>query len=141
MDTKTALGAAGGLSLTVVGAVTALVLTFGGGTSILGGPPEEVPSQPAVEYVDQYGNPVALEQPAEVGPEIVVTTAEAEAVDAQMVASEEPASGEAYAEGEEEEEDYAGGESEEEAEEYEVEGAEHEEDEEYGAGEHEEDDD
>lgn len=144
MDTKTALGAAGGISLTVVGAVSALVLTFGGGTSILSGSPEEAPSQPVVEYVDQYGNPVALEQPVQAGPEIVVTTADAQAADTTMVAGEQPAGGEAYAEpGEEveEEEDYAAGELEEESEEYELEDADHEEDEAYGAGEHEEDDD
>ena len=72
MDTKTALGAAGGISLTVVGAVSALVLTLGGGTSILDGSTNQ-PSSTVVEYVDQYGNPVDLQQPAAL-PEVVVTT-------------------------------------------------------------------
>lgn len=72
MDTKTALGAAGGISLTVVGAVSALVLTLGGGTSILEGSTNQ-PSATVVEYVDQDGNPVDMQQPAAL-PEIVVTT-------------------------------------------------------------------
>lgn len=71
MDTKTALGAAGGLTLTVVGAVSALALTFGGGTSVLGGA-DETPNTPVVEVVDQYGNPIDLQQPAP-SAEIVVT--------------------------------------------------------------------
>ncbi len=72
MDTKTALGAAGGISLTVVGAVSALVLTLGGGTSILDGSTNQ-PTSTVVQYIDQYGNPVDLQQPAAL-PEIVVTT-------------------------------------------------------------------
>ena len=64
MDTRTALGVAGGLSLTVVGAVSALALTFGVGTANSDSTPV---STPTIEYVDQYGNPVDLQQaPSEV---------------------------------------------------------------------------
>ncbi|MDW3176952.1 MAG: hypothetical protein R8J94_06170 [Acidimicrobiia bacterium] len=105
MDTKTALGAAGGISLTVVGAVSALVLTLGGGTSILDGSNEQ-PSEPVVEYVDEYGNPVDLQQP-DVMPEIVIAETPAQDPNVEMMAAAEqdPAT---YAEGEEleEEEEY-----------------------------------
>lgn len=121
MDTKTALGVAGGISLTVVGAVSALVLTLGGGTSILDGSNEQ-PSTPVVEYVDQYGNPVDLEQPAAM-PEIVITEAPAPDpnVEVMAAAEQDPA---AYAEGEEveEEDDY------EEHDEYEADHEEHDDD-------------
>ncbi len=102
MDTKTALGAAGGISLTVVGAVSALVLTLGGGTSILDGSSEQ-PSEPVVEYVDEYGNPVDLQQP-DVMPEIVIAETPAQDPNVEMMAAAEqdPAT---YAEGEELEEE------------------------------------
>lgn len=90
MDTKTALGAAGGISLTIVGAVSALVLTLGGGASTV----DQIPAKtPVIEYVDQYGNPVDLQQPAAAAPEIVIT-AEPPATnvepDTEMMAAPEP---------------------------------------------------
>lgn len=119
MDTKTALGAAGGISLTVVGAVSALVLTLGGGSATV----EQSPTNgPIVEYVDQYGNPIALQQPAAAVPEIVITTEGPASVDEgastgdlEMMAAPEPAApaDEAYEDHDEHEEgEYEGAEEE-----------------------------
>lgn len=94
MDTKTALGAAGGITLTVVGAVSALALTFGGGTAVLGSD-DAPPAAPVVEVVDQYGNPIDLQQPAST-PEIVVTQGAASESGA-VSASQESTSTEPYA--------------------------------------------
>ena len=101
MDTKTAIGAAGGISLTIVGAVSALVLTLGGGASTV----DQIPANaPVVEFVDQYGNPVDLQQPAAAVPEVVITTEPpASEPDTEMIAAPEP-DAPAYEEEEEEEE-------------------------------------
>jgi hypothetical protein len=103
MDTKTALGAAGGISLTVAGAVSALVLTLGGGTSSI----DQIPSNgPVVEYIDEYGNPIDLQQPAAAIPEIIITTEQPAMTiepDTEMMAAPEPATP-AYEDDEEEEE-------------------------------------
>lgn len=72
MDTKTALGAAGGIALTVIGAVSALALTFGVGPSSADQNPVNTTT---IEYVDQYGNPIDLQQPLNAQlPEITVRT-------------------------------------------------------------------
>ena len=65
MERNTALGAAAGVVLAVVGAVSALFLTIDR--------PAEAASTdaPAVEYVDQYGNP-ATAPIANAAPEIVL---------------------------------------------------------------------
>lgn len=89
MDTKTALGAAGGITLTVVGAVSALALTLGGGTSMLDRTGDQ--PTPIIEVVDQYGNPVDLQQPA-AAPEIVLTT-DVSSADTAVMASAEPDTG------------------------------------------------
>ena len=71
MDTKTALGAAGGIALTVVGAMSALALTFGVGPSSA----DQNPLTTTIEYVDQYGNPIDLHQSLNAQlPEITVRT-------------------------------------------------------------------
>jgi hypothetical protein len=71
MDTKTALGAAGGIALTIVGATSALLLTVGQGS-----PPENTGAPAAVvtEYVDQVGNPIDPPLAASVAPEVIITT-------------------------------------------------------------------
>jgi len=111
MDTKTALGAAGGISLTVVGAVSALVLTLGAGTSFLDGSPDQ-PSTTVVEYVDQHGNPVDLQTSA-VAPKIIVANVPVVDTNTEiMVAAQDPMTyaeaqepeGEGYAEHEEDDE-------------------------------------
>lgn len=58
MDSKAALGAAAALALTVTGGVSALFLTIGQAS---GSSQDNTETDPAVtvEYVDQYGNPVA----------------------------------------------------------------------------------
>ena len=101
MDKKTALGTAGGISLTVAGAVSALVLTLGGGTAA-GEPAGDSSPNQIVEYVDQNGNPVSIDGPNDVVPEIVVTTDQAPATGAtevEMMAAADPDA--AYGEGEE----------------------------------------
>lgn len=132
MDTKTALGAAGGITLTVAGAVTALALTLGGGTSLLGGADTAPPTSPVVEVVDQHGNPVGLQAPT-AAPEIVVST-NAPNADLDMVAAPdgEPVEGAYASEAEyEEAEEYSEAEYEEAEEDSE---AEYEDDDEYGEG-------
>jgi hypothetical protein len=92
MDTKTALGAAGGISLTVVGAVSAIALTLGAGSATADKP---LPIAPAIEYVDQYGNPIELDQTvAAVVPEIVVITGAPGFVDPDVSVLAAPESGE-----------------------------------------------
>ena len=101
MEKKTALGAAGGISLTVAGAVSALALTLGGGTAA-GEPASEGPQGQIVEYVDQNGNPVSMDGATGSVPEIVVTTDQAPATgatDVEMMAAPDPDA--AYGEGEE----------------------------------------
>ena len=82
MDTKAALGAAVGLTLTVAGAVSALLLTVG---------PLDQPaatSEPApvvIEYVDQAGNPVADPQAStQTTPEILLVYPDGTVVDAAV---------------------------------------------------------
>lgn len=59
MERSTALGAAGGVTLAIAGAATALVMTVGGLASADPSPDQPAPAAVVTEYVDQYGNPVA----------------------------------------------------------------------------------
>ena len=134
MDRNTALGAAAGVVLAVVGAVSALFLT-------IGQPADAATDDGAsVEYVDQYGNPVAapLAPDESTTPQVVLVNPDGTLVD--TVTSDpmatagygEEAEGEEY----EDEDDYEDGDHAE-GEEY-PEGDEHEGDE-YPEGEHMED--
>ncbi len=145
MDTKTALGAAAGLTLTVAGGVSALFLTLGG----------QIPTEPTsvgaettvvetVEFVDQYGNPVAdpSSSASTATPEVIVLHADgspvttvSETITEQAVATEADAGTmpAAYADDNEEYET-----EEYETEEYEEYEAEYEEDQGYEEDEHEE---
>lgn len=71
MDTKAALGAAGGIALTIAGATSALLLTVGQGSQ-----PENSGSPAAVvtEYVDQFGNPIDPTVVSAATPEVIITT-------------------------------------------------------------------
>jgi hypothetical protein len=86
MDTKAALGAAAGLTLTIAGGVSALFLTVGQVDQ------PAAPSEPApvvIEYVDQAGNPVAAPGttiPAT--PEVVLVYPDGTVVDAAMPAEQ-----------------------------------------------------
>lgn len=66
MPSRTALGAAAGLALTVAGGVSALLLTIGpvesssAETVDTSNPTTATGTDVVVEYVDQYGNPVDL---------------------------------------------------------------------------------
>lgn len=143
MESRAALGAAAALALTVTGGVSALFLAVGQAS---GAETPATDSAVTVEYVDQYGNPVAPAaiDGAATSPEVILVNPDGSIVD-QSAEGMEPAmadaaygeEAEAYEEGEDYEED--------EAEEHE-EGEAHEEDEaheadEYAAGEHVEDED
>ena len=82
MDTKAALGAAVGLTLTVAGAVSALLLTVGQVDQ------PAAPSEPApvvIEYVDQAGNPIADPQAsARTTPEILLVYPDGTVLDAAV---------------------------------------------------------
>jgi hypothetical protein len=107
METKAALGAAGGIALTIAGATSALLLTVGQGS-----PPENggAPAAVVTEYVDQFGNPIDPVSVSPATPEVIITTG----VDTQvepMPVDAMPA--DAYSEAEEyEEAEYAGEEAE-----------------------------
>lgn len=109
METKAALGAAGGIALTIAGATSALLLTVGQGS-----PPENsgAPAAVVTEYVDWFGNPIDPTAVSATTPEVIITTG----VDTQV----EPVPANAYVEEEDHEE-------EEEAEHEEEEGPDHEE--------------
>lgn len=155
MERSTALGAAGGVTLAIAGAATALVMTVGGLATADPSSDQPAPAAVVTEYVDQYGNPVA--DPAATGPAAIATAPVIEVVDATTGAPvptvvttptepSSPATGYAaeYSETEHEEE-YEDGEEYEDEEEYEddEEYEEYEDEEEYGAeyGEEGEDDD
>lgn len=146
MESRAALGAAAALALTVTGGVSALFLAVGQASGAENSP-TIADSAVTVEYVDQYGNPVAppLAEAGAANPEVilvnpdgtVVGQSEAEGMTAPAMAEGYGEEAEAY---EEEGEEYDAGEEEEGAE-YE-EGEEYEDDEdEYAAGEHIEDED
>lgn len=106
MDRNTALGAAAGVTLAVVGAVSALFLT-------IDQPAEAAsPTQATVvEYIDQYGNPVAAPgavDTATVGsPEIVLVNPDGSLVETVPTAAPATAAPAAEYEAEEyEEEEY-----------------------------------
>lgn len=130
MDKKAALGTAAALALTVTGGVSALFLTIGqaSGTS-----PDNSGTDAAVtvEYVDQYGNPVAAPSVSNVAtsPEVILVNPDGTIVGQDPTAAKAettPAYGAEY----EEEEEYE-----------EAEHEEDEDDEEYAAGGHIEDGD
>ena len=73
MDTKAALGAAGGIALTVAGGVSALLLAMGAS----GASPAEVEpvsDEVVTQYIDEAGNPIEAPTPAGTAatPEVVV---------------------------------------------------------------------
>ncbi len=122
MDSRAALGAATAVALTITGGVSALFLTVGQANAA--GPASTDELQPAVmvEYVDQYGNPVAPPAMAATAngasPEVILLNA-----DGTPAAPSAPAQPAPYAEHEEDEHE----EYEEEEHEEEYEEAEHEE--------------
>ena len=71
METKAALGAAGGIALTIAGATSALLLTVGQGAQ-----PENsgAPAAVVTEYVDQFGNPIDPTAVSATTPEVIITT-------------------------------------------------------------------
>jgi hypothetical protein len=95
MDRNTALGAAAGVVLAVVGAVSALFLTIDR--------PAEAASNdaPAVEYVDQYGNPLTATA-ATATPQIILVNPDGTLVD-QIATEPAPTYGGAYEEHDEQE--------------------------------------
>jgi len=104
METKAALGAAGGIALTIAGATSALLLTVGQGSQ-----PSDTGAPAAVvtEYVDQFGNPIDPVSVSPATPEVIITTG----VDPQVELSSpapaavEPMPADAYGEAEEYEEE------------------------------------
>ncbi len=93
MDRTTALGAAAGVTLAVVGAVSALFLTIDQPADAAQG------ETPAVEYVDQYGNPLAASVgAAAAAPDVVLVNPDGTLVDTSASAADA-----AYGEGEHEE--------------------------------------
>jgi len=113
METKAALGAAGGIALTVAGGVSALLLTMGPS----GAAPAAVETDGdavVTQYVDEAGNPIDAPAmaDADVSPEVVVIGADGQPIDGSLQAdsmedSEMEAADDAdeYPEGEEPEED------------------------------------
>ena len=98
MDRNTALGAAAGVTLAVVGAVSALFLT-------IDQPADAAESDtPVVEYVDQYGNPVAAPAASDAG--VVVMNADGTMADTAAYSEDEHGEDE-YEEHGEEAEDYS----------------------------------
>ena len=71
METKAALGATGGIALTIAGATSALLLTVGQGS-----PPENsgAPAAVVTEYVDWFGNPIDPTAVSATTPEVIITT-------------------------------------------------------------------
>ena len=139
MESRAALGAAAALALTVTGGVSALFLAVGQAS---GAESSTTTADTAVtvEYVDEFGNPVAPPT-AEAGataPEVILLNPDGTPV-AQPAAAEGTAT--AYGmEGEAEEEDYEAEGAEEEAEDYDDEAEAYEDEEEYDEGEDEEHD-
>ena len=89
MDRNTALGAAAGVTLAVVGAVSALFMTLD--------QPADAASvtTPAVEYVDQYGNPLgAAPVAASASPDVVLVNPDGTLVDTAEPAADPAAYGE-----------------------------------------------
>ncbi len=112
METKAALGAAGGIALTVAGGVSALLLTMGSS----GAAPAEVENEGIAvitQYVDEAGNPIDAPAmaDADAAPEVVVIGADGQPIDGSLQAdptvdgeTEAADEGQAYPEGEELEE-------------------------------------
>lgn len=122
MNPRSALGAAAAVALTVTGGVSAMFLTIGQANA--GAAPTDQPApaaeHTAVEYVDQYGNPVDAPTAISATPEIIYMNPDgtlAANPSAQPQAMAEPEMTAAYSE-EYEAEEYEDGE-EYEAEEYE----------------------
>lgn len=119
METKAALGAAGGIALTVAGGVSALLLTMGPS----GAAPAEVETDGdavVTQYVDEAGNPIDAPAmaDADAAPEVVVIGADGQPIDGSLQAdpmedgemeaaydADEYPEDEEYPEGEEPEED------------------------------------
>jgi hypothetical protein len=85
MDTKAALGAAGGIALTVAGGVSALLLTMGSS----GASPAEVETDGdaiVTQYVDEHGNPIDAPTVADrsATPEVVVIGPDGLPVDSSL---------------------------------------------------------
>lgn len=85
MDTKAALGAAGGIALTVAGGVSALLLTMGPS----GASPAEVENEGTAvvtQYVDENGNPIDAPSVADTStsPEVVVIGPDGQPVDTAL---------------------------------------------------------
>lgn len=104
MDRNTALGAAAGVTLAVVGAVSALFLTIDQPADAAS------PSGETIEYVDQYGNPLAAPEATSASPGVVLVNPDGTLVDTAASADAGAAyGGEEYEEhGEEEEYDEHG---------------------------------
>lgn len=141
MESRAALGAAAALALTVTGGVSALFLTVGQAAS--GDSPAGSNGQIAtVEYVDQFGNPVAPPTmgAAEQAPQIVLLNPDGTPLDGTTpTAPAQPGyPADEYPEGEYPEDEYEDEEyPEDEYPEEEYEEDEHEDDDEYGEDEHE----
>lgn len=87
MDRNTALGAAAGVTLAVVGAVSALFMT-------LDQPADAAVTTPAVEYVDQYGNALgAAPVAASASPDVVLVSPDGTLVDTSVPAADPAAYG------------------------------------------------
>lgn len=71
MDTRAALGAAVAVAMTVTGGVSALFLTVGQPSDA-----SITPETAVVEYVDQYGNPVAAPDASPVTPQVILVNAD-----------------------------------------------------------------
>ncbi|MGH1493025.1 MAG: hypothetical protein ACRBK7_27125 [Acidimicrobiales bacterium] len=133
MNPRSALGAAAAVALTVTGGVSAMFLTIGQANAAPDNQPAPAADYTAVEYVDQYGNPVDAPTAMSSTPEIIYMNPDGSlatnpaAAQPQVMAEPQMAygeeyeaeeyEGEEYEDGEESEEEYE--ESEEHEEEYE----------------------
>lgn len=99
MEARAALGAATALALTVTGGVSALFLTMGqaSGTS---SEPTSADGVVAVEYVDQYGNPVSAPQDLGTGtaPDVVLVNPDGTVVTASTTGVAPADAGQSYQE-------------------------------------------